>query len=174
MHFQGQQVVSIATQRSMRNLVTASMATILLFYQNVDLKHAKLFEVEIAASNPEIYFGVAVIYFLTGHLVNWRADFLSLGKWNVADTEIETGFGGTGNQITKLQQIINRLEVIHGDGFTQNELAQHLPQTSHDLKVLVARMQRHHFHYFIFFWGWYLIVPLALSIAAINFLASTY
>ena len=167
MHFEGQQVVSIATQLSMRNLVAASMATILIHYQGVDLKQAKVFELQIAGSCPDIYLGLAVIYFLISHSISWRGDLVSLGKWNSGDIDALSYASGFTKIESKTASLISRAEELLAGTLTNKDRS-HLLSIKSELEDLNSKQKSYSSFFKIYFFGWYLLAPVFLSCWAMS------
>ena len=162
LHFEGQEVVSLATRRAMRNVVATSFAVIIIRYHDVNLDDFTIFELTFGDGAVDRSLIWIHGYLLISWLVSWTGDLFSLGRWNAGETTGESGWDGYTELMSRTGKIISTIE----DDIKQQP--HELKQRTHDeLRKLNTRQTRHRTCFLLYFYGWHLTVPFLLGICAV-------
>ena len=175
MYFQGQQLVSRATYISSRSLLSVSAVTIFATWFKLDL--SKFTPMGIQAESIEIWHQITfwvLVFLLINHVLSWWGDYRSFKKWNSGEKE---GGKNGGPLTSEIKNTIDQLKTWIGE-FKSNSFFREDPspdpiremqlknslENIQNIKEQLEKLKKGisllNCHAKIYFFGWYLAMPV--------------
>lgn len=172
MHFEKNEVISIASQRSWRAVIGSSFVILSVWHFDISLDNFTVFGLTFQNGAIDQMLLSFHVLFLVSYGFSWVGDAVSIGEWNAGELAGSGAWGGSTEIHSRMHRIVRDLE-------SQIESAKSSSQsnddgakgvtiskaTLDDLKSISEKQYR--FRWYFYFYGWYLVFPLMIGISAI-------
>ena len=165
MHFSGHEVRSLATQRSWRTLIGSSFVILSVRYFGISLDSFTVSELTFPKGAIDKSLLIFHILFLVSYLLSWLGDFVSIGHWNKRDDDDGRSYLELEpSPDVHVKHILSEIkDNLRSGKFTDA----HCGRLVGRLEKLDQKYNQQKWYFYIYFYGWYLVFPLIMSISAI-------
>lgn len=176
MHLQGKELVSQATQRSARGLVATALVIVLAKHYEVLPADLSLIGVTIGQTAVSGAIFWVVGFQAINHLIHWWGDYRSIWSWNSKEKVNGMGRMSAGSHIlSKLDKTVEQIEVFldersrdtKPEGNRPDAIAKELAMIRKELSELKPSIDSYRTFGAFYFFGWFLVLPMLIAIAAI-------
>lgn len=177
MHLHGKEMVSLATQRSARQLVGTSLLVVLAKWYQQPLDGLNVFGVPI---DPSVIAGAAVAVVIFQSLtfgLHWLGDLFSLPSWNSAEKLNGMSRYSAGAPVLnvleelseKLDTVVNSARGLQGQAGQAaiEEVAVQVAKATVAIDRLRPSVRRFGLYGNFYFFGLYFVLPLIVTAAAL-------
>ena len=176
MHLQGNELVSLSTQRSARALSATALVIVLGKHYGVLPSDLELLGVTISQTAVAGAIFWVVGFQAINHIVHWWGDFRSISSWNSAEKVNGLSRYSAGSNI--LSKLDNSIESIASfleertrdkrpEGNYPDLIAKELELIKRQLSDIKPSVNSFRSFSSFYFFGWFLLLPLTLAVAAI-------
>ena len=174
MHFEKNEVISIASQRSLRAVIGSSIVILSVWHFDISLDNFTVFGLTFQNGAIDQMLLSFHVLFLVSYGFSWVGDAVSIGEWHAGELAGSGAWGGSTKIHSRMNRIVSGLESqiesaesssqSNDDKATDIKI---LEATLDDLKSSSEKQNRFRWYFYFYFYGWYLVFPLMIGISAI-------